>query len=210
VRDLRTTVLRLPGGGQAGTIGAVSDLRTYGGVDGDRRRADRRTQLVGAGLELLGTPGGDLTVRAACRGAGLATRYFYESFADRDALATAVYDAVVDEVARAAAGAVDGAQGPHEAQVRAGVEAIVGVVVDDPRKGRVLFGPAQAARHAETARLFVRLFVERRPDPDDLLGAFAVGGLARVLGSWTAGDLPVDRAHLVDRCTALLVAVQRG
>lgn len=186
----------------------MSTLRTYGGVDGDRRRADRRTQLVAAGLDLLGTPGGELSVRAVCRAAGLATRYFYESFDDRDALADAVFDSVVDKVARAAAGAVDGARDAD--RVRAGVEAIVGVVVDDPRKGRVLFDPGQAARHAETARLFVRLFVERRQDSDDLLGVFAVGGLGRVLGAWTAGDLVADRAQLVARCTALLAAVQRA
>lgn len=184
-------------------------LRTYGGVNGAQRRADRRSQLLTAALELLGSPGGELTVRGVCRSAGVATRYFYESFADRDALAAAVYDEVVAEVGAAAAAAVDHPGVPHVERVRAGVAAIVAVLADDPRKGRVLFGPEHAARHDETVRLFVRLFVERQRGPDDLVATFAVGGLGQVLGAWLAGDLDIPREHVVQRCAALLVAVQR-
>ncbi|MFP5071445.1 TetR/AcrR family transcriptional regulator [Pseudonocardia nantongensis] len=185
-------------------------LRTYGGVNGAQRRADRRAQLLAAALELLGSPGGELTVRGACRVARVATRYFYESFADRDALAAAVYDQVVAEVGAAAAAAVDHPGTPHVERVRAGVGAIVAVLADDPRKGRVLFGPEHAARHGETARLFVRLFVERQRGPDDLVATFAVGGLGRVLEAWLVGDLDAPREHVVQRCAALLVAAQRA
>ena len=47
-----------------------------------------------------------LTVRGACKPAGLAARYFYESFADRDALAAAVSDKVVAEIAQTTLAAV--------------------------------------------------------------------------------------------------------
>src|SRR5205807_2521139 len=75
--------------------------RVYAGVEGDQRVAERRARLMAAGLDLLGSAEGDptLSVRAVCRRAGLVARYFYESFADRDALATAVYDHVVEDSA---------------------------------------------------------------------------------------------------------------
>jgi AcrR family transcriptional regulator len=187
----------------------VAELRTYAGVEGDRRRTDRRTQLLAAGLELLGAPGGELTVRGACRVAGVATRYFYESFADRDALAAAVFDQVVDEIARTTAAVVDSTARPGPDRVRAGVATIVGIVADDPRKGRVLFHPELAARRSGSAHLFVRLFTERQPGPDDVVGAFVVGGLSQVVGSWLAGEVRAPRADLVDRCTALLLAAGR-
>ncbi|BBG02032.1 MULTISPECIES: hypothetical protein [Pseudonocardia] len=74
----------------------------------------------------------------------------------------------------------------------------------------MLFGPDLAARHEEWARLFVTLFARRQQEPDDLVASFAVGGLARVLGNWLSGDLALPRDELVDRCTGLLLAVQRS
>ncbi len=75
--------------------------RVYGGQERDQRTSERRGQLIEAGLDLLGSAEGDhaLTVRGVCKQAGLATRYFYESFTDRDALTVAVYDHVVDRIA---------------------------------------------------------------------------------------------------------------
>lgn len=67
--------------------------RSYGGLSAEQRQAVRRARLLDAGLELLGTAGWTATtMTAVCREAGLTERYFYESFADRDALAEAVFD----------------------------------------------------------------------------------------------------------------------
>src|SRR3546814_8101517 len=60
--------------------------RSYGGVDGALRVAQRREALIEAGLELMGSAEPELTVRGVCKKAGVAARYFYESFTDRDAL----------------------------------------------------------------------------------------------------------------------------
>jgi AcrR family transcriptional regulator len=99
----------------------------YGGQEGDARRAERRAQLIEAGLDLLGSDDGDhtLSVRGVCKRAGLATRYFYESFTDRDALIVAVYDHVVQRIATSTLEAVSTA-GPGEREiVEAGVRNIV-------------------------------------------------------------------------------------
>ena len=67
----------------------------WSGVPLEDRQALRRDELVAAGVQLLGEKSGPaVTVRAACRQARLTERYFYESFADRDAFVRAVYDDV--------------------------------------------------------------------------------------------------------------------
>ncbi|MGH3557005.1 MAG: TetR/AcrR family transcriptional regulator, partial [Mycobacterium sp.] len=61
----------------------ATSVRPYRGVEAGDRLADRRSRLLVAGLDLLGASDQDmseLTVRGICRRAGLAVRYFYESF----------------------------------------------------------------------------------------------------------------------------------
>mgnify|MGYP003715986655 CR=1 FL=1 len=65
----------------------------------DERRQRRHEALLTAGVALLGASDGpSVSVRAACRSAGLTERYFYESFADKNALVEAVYDHVIGEI----------------------------------------------------------------------------------------------------------------
>lgn len=67
--------------------------RTYGGLSEPERVSERRERFLDAGLELFGTLGlRGTTVRALCKTAGLTERYFYESFADTEALFCAVYE----------------------------------------------------------------------------------------------------------------------
>src|SRR5579872_7202432 len=67
--------------------------RRWRGVEPDARQAARRQRLLDAAFELLGTEGlTATTVRGVCARAGLHTRYFYESFADVDALVVALFD----------------------------------------------------------------------------------------------------------------------
>ncbi|WP_019812055.1 TetR/AcrR family transcriptional regulator [Saccharomonospora halophila] len=158
-----------------------TSLRTYGGVAGADRQAGRHARFLEAGLELLGAAEGDrgLSVRGVCRQAGLATRYFYENFADRDALVAAVYDDVVATIAERTLESVRAAEGA-EAKVRAGLGTLVRRIAEDPRRGHLLFSPALddavvARRRVASTRLFVRLLVGQArefygltdPDPTD-------------------------------------------
>ena len=87
--------------------------RTYGGVSADERIAARRAKLLDAGLELFGTRGFAATgVKDVCREAGLTDRYFYESFDDRLALFTAVFDRATEDLLQSVAEAV--IAGPSE------------------------------------------------------------------------------------------------
>ncbi|MER5393057.1 TetR/AcrR family transcriptional regulator [Saccharopolyspora sp. NPDC002686] len=204
---------------------STSPLRVYGGVRGDDRTAERRAQLLEAGLDLLGAPSDSpaLTVRGACQQAGLATRYFYESFADRDALAAAVYDHVVDDLASTTLEAVTTAGPDEHAKARAGVENIVRTIARDPRRGRLLFSvslssPLLARRRLDSSRLFAALLGGQAQDfygitesPDlELTTHFIVGGLAQALTAWLDGTLRLDEPDVVEHCTRLLLTIAAG
>lgn len=80
----------------------VTAQRTYGGVSAAERRAGRRAALLGAALEIIGTQGVDkLTVAGLCAQAGLNERYYYEQFTGRDAVLTALFDSIAEELAAA-------------------------------------------------------------------------------------------------------------
>ncbi|MFD4295500.1 TetR/AcrR family transcriptional regulator [Rhodococcus sp. NPDC058505] len=202
-------------------VGMTSSARVYAGVDGDRRRAERRAQLIEAGLDLLGAAEGEpvVSVRGVCKHAGLATRYFYESFPDRDAFAVAVYDHATSRIAESTLRAVAEAPPQERALVRACVATIVRDVSADPRLGRLVFsGPVTAVlarRRLESARMFVGLTTAQVVDfydlpagsEVDLVAHFVVGGLAQILTAWLDGAVDVDTDVLVERCTDLMLAV---
>ena len=194
----------------------------YGGQEGDARRAERRAQLIEAGLDLLGGDDGDhtLSVRGVCKRAGLATRYFYESFTDRDALIVAVYDHVVQRIATSTLEAVLTAGSGEREIVEAGVRNIVRAVAEDPRHGRLMFSVAQssevlAQRRLDSSRLFAGLvtkqtvgFYEVAESPRlDLAAHFMVGGLAQTLTAWLNGTVTLPEEDLVNTCTDLLLSM---
>src|SRR4051794_11731236 len=111
----------------------MAKVRPYGGVQARDRIAERKGRLLDAGLELLGgsDDAPDLTVRAVCGAAGITARYFYESFADKDALVAAVFDRVVADIATTTQAAV--AAAPPDEQNRAGIANLVRAVAEDAR-----------------------------------------------------------------------------
>ncbi|WP_168211993.1 TetR/AcrR family transcriptional regulator [Actinomadura rubteroloni] len=109
-------------------------------MDGDERQAARRTGLLEAGLELFGTVGYPATtVEAVCRQAGLAKKYFYESFADREALMLTIYDDLIRQGQEAALIAVAEAGPTIEQRITAGLTATVHAFGTDPRVTRLAF-----------------------------------------------------------------------
>lgn len=196
--------------------------RVYGGLAASERSASRRRQLLDAGLDLLGTDGWKATtVRAVCARAKLTPRYFYESFADLDALLVALFDAIADEVAQNVLAAVSPPPGDARSTARAAIAAGVHVLTDDPRKGRVLFAEAigseaLAARRRTTLRGFAALVAAQgrafygisaptgqHVDPASVM---LVGGLAEAFAAWLDGDIRASREQLIDDCTELFLA----
>jgi AcrR family transcriptional regulator len=199
-------------------------MGVYGGVVASERQAGRRARLLEAALELLGTEGWQATtVRAICASARLTPRYFYESFADRDELLVALFDALVTEAAGRVLQAVDAAEDDARAKARAAIGAFVGLVTDDPRKARVLFMEAVgseplALRRFDTVRMFAGLVAQQGREfygidggtLVDTTALMLVGGLAETLLSWLGGALRVTREQLIEDCTDLFVLTGEG
>ena len=94
---------------------AARKPRLYGGLSAEERRAERRARLIEAGVKVYGEVGyRNGTVKAVCAAAELTERYFYESFANSEALLVAAYIHVTDklhaEMAAAGAAARNGAR----------------------------------------------------------------------------------------------------
>jgi AcrR family transcriptional regulator len=194
----------------------TTNARPYGGVGAADRLATRRASLLEAGLDLLGGEEPvELTVRAICRQAGVAARYFYESFTDKDELVAAVFDWVIGELATTTQATV--AAAPAAEQTRAGMSNIVRTIGGDPRVGRLLFSaqPANAVlvrKRVESSALFAMLsgrHVEnalRVPENDRIKAAahFVVGGVGQTINAWLTGDVRLDPDQLVDQLTSLI------
>jgi AcrR family transcriptional regulator len=198
----------------------VSDeiTRGWAGTTLAERRDGRRRRLLDVGLELLGTEGSAaVSVRSVCRAAQLTDRYFYENFADRDALLVAVFDEVVAEFGAALVEVV-GAGYPDQASLAyAAVDAFVGVMAADPRKGRVLLieplsSPAIGGQGLAVSPMFVEL-VRAQLDTDvvdetdaRLAATAVVGALTSLFVRWLDGTLAVDRETLTAFCVRLLLS----
>lgn len=189
--------------------------RTWGGATLAARRSARRDRLVAAGLDLLGSQGAAaVTVRSVCRHAGLTDRYFYESFADRTALLLAVFDSVAGEAAELLLGAV-AAGGDDEQVARAAVHAFVGLISDDPRKGRVLLlepltEPELGMHGVAATPAFAQIVAARLATATSaadaaLIATAIVGALSNLFIRWLDGTHQVAREHLEDFCVRLLL-----
>ena len=204
----------------------MTQVRPYRGIDATQRLAGRRRQLIEAGLDLLGgvTDRGappDLTVRAVCRQAGLATRYFYEGFTDKDQFVGAVFDAVIADLAATTQAAV--AAAPTAEQNRAGMANIVRAIATDARIGRLLFSAqlsnaVVAAKRAESGVLLAMLYGreigtalhvdhgEGTSQRGMATAHFAVGGVGQTISAWLAGDVVLEPDELIDQLAAILDA----
>ena len=176
-----------------------------------------------ATFQLLGTEGWSGTsVRAVCQGARLNPRYFYENFADLDALVIAVYDRVVEELAAVVLAALRSAAPDPAAQLRATLGATVGFVDDDRRRARVLYVEALGNEALNRRRIdtghavatFVQDFSRDRhgPPPEgEHVGALAasilVGGLSELIVAWIEGRVESSREQLIDDATILFLAL---
>jgi AcrR family transcriptional regulator len=199
------------------------------GVPADERQAERRSLLIDAGFELLGSNGlAGTTVRGVCEAARLNPRYFYESFTDLDALLVAVFDRTSVEALevmivadRDATAEAPDALGEDPLEVlKGGIGAFVRYLTDDPRRAQVLFveglGNEAISRRrlrsmVELADLLVAMAREGggavSDDPVFRVAAHVmVGGMAELLITWLQGELDIPLDQLVDDTARLFVA----
>lgn len=117
----------------------VGKQRRFRGKTAEERQRERRTRLVAAGLTAFGSRGfHDVGVREVCSEAGLTERYFYESFANRQALFAAVYEHCVARLRAATDHAIAGGHPDANALARAGLAAFYGTLKAEPLMARIL------------------------------------------------------------------------
>ncbi|NMO89095.1 TetR family transcriptional regulator [Actinomycetospora sp. TBRC 11914] len=188
-------------------------VRTYRGASAEERRAVRRARLLEAGLDVVGEVGVvGVTVDAVCARAGLTKRYFYETFADRDAALDAVADAVYGRLHAAMVAALRGHGGDERTRAATAVEVFVATLDADPRIARLYAeSPGNrrlAARRDAAVDVFADLVLDEvlRVDPRDrerlrTAAVLVVAGTTHLVTRWLAGGVPLGRRELVEEVT---------
>jgi AcrR family transcriptional regulator len=195
--------------------------RVYGGRSRAQRAAERRETLIDAAFELIAQEGwSQLRIERICREAGLNKRYFYESFADLDAVIGAVMDRLATDTIAVTFAAMDHPASESEL-IRDGIGALIHHLTDDPRRARVLFGetpPGDAgARHRTRAIQQVvaaanakgrALYRLEQANPTLELGAsLLVGGTCQAVLDWLDGQLHTSLEQFIDDLAILWEAV---
>lgn len=188
----------------------------------DDRSADRRTQILDAGADLLGTGGtAAVTMREVVRRANLSPRYFYESFDNREALVVAVYDRFEGELLARLAGAP--ATADLTGTIRAALLICAAYFEEDPRRARILLREPMTddtlrEHSAHRLPLFLRTLVPGLgaaaaaliPASDETLavvGTALSGALVALYLDWVDGRLSLPRDRLADSATAIVLAL---
>ncbi|WP_351235294.1 TetR/AcrR family transcriptional regulator [Streptomyces sp. NPDC002133] len=155
-----------------------------------------------------------------CRQAGLTERYFHESLRDREDLLATVHDEQIRGIQVATLAAADQAGPELKAQVRAGLDAFVRTLTDDPRKARTVLieavgvGPRlEQHRHAvmhefadfTAARALPHMGTPTTPKLPTMTIALD-GGVNELLVDLTPGRRQSSIEETVDLCTPLTVA----
>lgn len=195
--------------------------RPYRGVEPSQRRAQRRERLLDAGLEVFGTGGyAGSSIRAVSATACLNSRYFYESFSDREDLLYHVYKRIVGEVASAVVEATSQVDTIEE-QAHAGLGVAWKILTEDPRKARVLalevVGVSDRLERLrrENRHAFADILLQNsRPITGDMLHLDPVltarslmGAVVDLLVDWINGDLDATVDEIVEHFTQMFTAV---
>ncbi len=192
----------------------LTTTRSYRGLSQDERRAERRSRLMAAAIAVYGERGyHQATVKAVCEQAGLTERYFYESFANSEALLidsfNAVAYSVLGEITRAAEDAGRG----RIARSRAMLHAYFTALQREPQSARVFLveirGVSRAVDQAFDAALraigreVARIVAPPEAPHDELLQAGVVGGVIHIALRWIEDGYLPDIEAVADSALTL-------
>lgn len=201
-----------------------SPSRAYRGAAAHERVAARREQIIDAGIDLFGTAGHrTATIEQICARAGVSKRYFYESFADSEALLLACYQRCADEIHREMVDAVLSAPTAVDARLRAALDGYFGAIEDDPRRARItlleILGVSATidAAYAEQTRRFGNSVQALAGDvfaastlPAAQLQTIAegvIGAITTIATQWLLDDRGGVRDQRVDATHVLVLGV---
>lgn len=188
--------------------------RSYRGLSQNERRAERRARLIAAAIAVYGERGyHQATVKAVCEAAGLTERYFYESFANSEALLIDSFNAVTWSVLGAITQAAKEAGRARTARSRAMLHAYFAALQREPQSARVFLveirGVSRAVDQAfDTALRAIGKEVARIVAPpgaadDELLQAGVVGGVIHIALRWIEDGYQPEIESVVDTALKL-------
>lgn len=192
----------------------TTPTRSYRGLSQEERRAERRGRLLAAAIAVYGERGyHHATVKSVCETAGLTERYFYESFANSEALLIDCFNAVtysvLGEITRAAQDAGRG----RIARSRAMLHAYFAALQREPQSARVFLveirGVSRAVDQAFEAALraigreVARIVAPPGAPEDELLQAGVVGGVIHIALRWIGDGYAPDIERVVDSALKL-------
>lgn len=183
-----------------------STTRSYRGQSQEQRRSERRSRLIAGAIAVYGERGyQQATVKAVCEAAGLTERYFYESFANSEALLIDSYNAVTYSVLGEILRAGETAGRSPALRSRAMLLAYFAALQREPQSARVFLVEIRGVSRAvdlafeaslrtigrEVARLLAPDALE-----DELLQAGVIGGVIHIAMRWIEGGYqpPIDTA----------------
>ena len=202
---------------------AAESGRTWRGQTTDQRRAERRERLIEAGIELFGTRGyANTPVKAICEEAGLTERYFYEAFADREALLDEIFTQGLESCRSATLDAIHSSK-DLEGSMRAGLTAFARELTRDPRRARIQeievvgVSPELERKRRDSIHAFARILVERTlelggeeqigPLRLDVIALGLVGSVNEQLIDYVLGYLDIPLEDLIENQVAAFSAV---
>jgi len=175
--------------------------RLYGGQSQEDRVAERRARLMQAAATLYGRAGtAGASVTAICAQAGLTPRYFYESFASREALLLAVFRQVCENLVADVSAAID-----HRAPTDSALTAFFRLLAEYPDLARVFLvetdhhDPEMLKVGRGMVNHLAMLIAPEVTVPLARVGA--MGAVLRMARFWIEGgyDEPVDEMAAVAR-----------
>jgi AcrR family transcriptional regulator len=203
--------------------------RVFRGQSQEERVAQRRRQLIEAGLALFGTRGFHaVSVRDICGEAKLTERYFYESFRNREALYLAVFTEGVERIRDAVLQAISGLSPEQNGLSRAGLRAYLQTLRDEPRLARILLidvltigaeaGSQSRLATGSFAEMLSAIIQQLYPNLDrvqldaQLISNGLVGATVFIAMQWAASDFEAPLERVLDHCAVFFesIAVQQA
>lgn len=199
--------------------------RPFLGESAESRISARRQTLLDTAFHMAEESGWKgLSIHQLCQEAGLNKRYFYESFADLEELGAALIDDLAEQLITTGQAAVQsGMQQGFDTMLLARhvLRQVLGWLVDDPRRARLLFNmtsdnPRALQHRQEVIRKFAQTLsvfsieYHQADEPHVIAkvgSALLIGGTIEIVVSWLDGQLDISLDELVEDVASFWVAV---
>lgn len=202
----------------------ASSPKIYRGLSVEERIAERRKRLVEAGIELYGAHGFRATsVKTVCLAAGLTERYFYESFANGEALLCETCTVIMDGMRQRAVEAIEQIGDSVSERARATAHTYFSLLAEFPAAGRITLFEMEgvsatvdahyAQEMAKSAQLFDEWFLSRvkRSGPGTLdshvLAQGMIGALYQTAKEWVRSDQKLSIDTMAHHAQVVVIGI---